>query len=58
MTEEESRKALFRLNDEYMMHSPKERLELYEEYREKRAQIRQELAKATIERKQNEAKTK
>ena len=58
MTEEESRKALFELNNEYMSHTPKERLELYEEYREKREQIRHELARAKYEKIQNETKTK
>lgn len=43
MTEEESREALFRLNNEYMKHSSKERLELYEEYKSKRAEIRRQL---------------
>ena len=34
MTEEEAKKALFQVHYEYMMHPPKERLELYNEYQE------------------------
>ncbi|MDO4963547.1 MAG: hypothetical protein Q4E75_05595 [bacterium] len=43
MTEEEAKKALFDLNYEYMSHSPKERLILYDDYRKKRAEIRNAL---------------
>ena len=43
MSEEEARKALFELNFEYMQHTPKERLELYDKYREERAKIREKL---------------
>lgn len=58
MTEEEAKKALFQLHFEYMTHTPKERLKLYDEYQEKRAQIRHELAMAKIQKKQNEGKVK
>ena len=34
MTEEEAKNALFKLHLEYMKHPPKERLKLYEEYKE------------------------
>lgn len=52
MTEEEqARKALFELHYQYMLHPPKERLELYDEYREKRAEIRAELIKLIREKK-------
>ena len=40
MTEEESKQALFKLHQEYMAHTPKERLELYNEYQEKRNERR------------------
>ena len=45
MTEDEARNALFQLHFEYMTHPPKERLKLYDEYREKRSKIREELTK-------------
>ena len=56
MTEQEAKEALFKLNYEYMHHSPKERLELYDEYVAKRAEIQKALRKAMLERKQNEKK--
>lgn len=43
MTEEESKNALFKLHCEYMSHTQKERLKLYDEYIEKRNQIKNEL---------------
>lgn len=43
MTEEEAKKALFELHYEYMKHTPKERLKLYEEYKEKRNKIKEAL---------------
>ena len=58
MTEEESRNALFQLHFEYMMHPPKERLQLYEEYHRKRGEIKSELAKLINERKEKEIKSK
>ena len=48
MNEEEAREALFKLNFEYMKHPPKERLELYETYREERAKIRKALAEKRL----------
>ena len=56
MTEQEAKDALFKLNFEYMHHSPKERLELYDEYIKQRAEIQKELRKAILERKQKEQK--
>lgn len=58
MTEEEAKKALFQIHYEYMMHTPKERLDLYDEYQEKRRQIKSELAKAMLAKKENQPKTK
>ena len=45
LTEQEAKEALFKLNYEYMHHSPKERLELYDEYVAKRAEIQKALRK-------------
>lgn len=58
MTEDEARNALFELHFEYMTHSPKERLKLYDEYREKRSKIREELTKYIVEKKESNVKTK
>ena len=58
MTEEEAKKALFDLHFEYMMHTHKERLALYDEYQEKRNKIKKELAKAMLERREKELKIK
>ena len=58
MTEEEARKATFKLNQEYMSHTPKERLELYETYREERAKIRKALAEKRLAEKGIEMKKK
>ena len=58
MTEEQARTALFELHFEYMTHSPKERLKLYDEYREKRSKIREELTKYIVEKKESNVKTK
>ena len=44
MSEEESRQALFKLHQEYMAHSPKERLKLYSEYQKQRNDIKNKLA--------------
>lgn len=46
MTQEEAKVALFKLHQEYMNHTPKERLELYDEYQKKRGLIREELIKS------------
>lgn len=56
MTEEEAKKALFQVHYEYMMHPPKERLELYDEYQEKRNKIKRELAKLYLAKKEEENK--
>ena len=58
MTEEEAKKALFQIHWDYMMHTKEERLQLYDEYQEKRRKIKHELAMLMIERKQKEIKTK
>ena len=56
MTEEEARKALFQVHYEYMMHPPKERLKLYDEYKKKRDEIKHELAKTKWENKEKQLK--
>lgn len=43
MTEIEAKEALFKLHLEYMDHTPKERLKLYEEYKQKRNLIKESL---------------
>ena len=58
MTEEEARQALFELHFSYINNPPKVRLELYDEYREKRARIREELARLKRETLEQEIKTK
>lgn len=58
MTEDEAKRALFQIHYEYMMHTPKERLALYDEYQEKRGKIKKELAKFIMERKEEELKEK
>lgn len=58
MTEEEARDALFNLHYEYMLHTPKERLKLYDEYRDQREYIKSELARTIREKKEGEMKTK
>ncbi len=58
MTEEELRQELFNLHFNYMKNPPKVRLKQYDEYREKRAEIREKLKKIIFERKQEEIKTK
>lgn len=45
MTEDEAKKALFALNKEYMSHSKKERLKLYDEYIKSRNIIKEALIK-------------
>lgn len=56
MTEQEVKDALFKLHFEYMMHTPKEREKLYNEYIEKRKKIKEELSKLVLERKEKELK--
>lgn len=46
MNEEEAKQALFKIHYEYMSHTPKERLELYDEYIEKRNKIKENLVQA------------
>ena len=58
MTEQEAKEALFKLHFEYMTHPPKERLALYEEYKEKRRQIKDSLSKMVREKKENKLKIK
>ena len=58
MTEEEAKKALFDLHYEYMMHGPNERLELYEEYKSKRAEIKKQLTLLMVERHTKELQEK
>lgn len=58
MTEEEAKKALFDLHFEYMMHPPKEREKLYEEYIQKRGEIKKELTRLIMERREKELKIK
>ena len=58
MTEEEAREALFKLNQEYMSHTPKERLKLYESYRAEREKIMFELKRNKLAEKGIELKKK
>ena len=58
MTEEEAKSALFKIHQEYMKHSPKERLKLYDEYREKRNQIKEALSSLVSKQKLELAKIK
>lgn len=44
MTEDEAKKALFKINEEYMLNPPDKRLELYDEYKRQRGIIQQALA--------------
>ena len=54
MTEEEAKKALFNVHYEYIMHTPREREELYEEYQKKRNEIKHELARLYLAKKEAE----
>lgn len=58
MTEEELKKALFDIRLEYMMHTPKEKEVLYEEYAKKLEFIRKELIKVKMEKREKELKIK
>lgn len=58
MTEEEAKIALFRIHQEYMMHTPKERLALYDEYQRQRSEIRKALVKSKLEEREKEFKLK
>ena len=44
MTEEEAKIELFKIHKEYMKHTPKERLKLYNEYKEKRKKVKEALS--------------
>lgn len=58
MTELESKEALFKLHQEYMMHKPKERLKLYDEYIRKRNEIKESLIQFISQEKLNEIKVR
>ena len=58
MTPEEAREALLALHFEYMKHSSKERLKLYDEYRSKRNKIMEELKEYKQESQESKVKTK
>ena len=58
MTEEEAKSELFKIHQEYMKHTPKERLKLYDEYREKRNKVKEALASLISSRKLELVKTK
>ena len=49
MTEDEAKKALFEIHQEYMKHPKEERLRLYDEYQSKRNSIKTALASAKLE---------
>lgn len=49
LTEEESKVALFKINEEYMSHPPKERIHLYEKYKSDREKIREALIRSREE---------
>lgn len=54
MTEEEAKAELFKINLEYMKHTPEERLKLYDEYKQKRNNVKEELVKAKLEKLRND----
>lgn len=58
MTEEEAKIELFKIHKEYMKHTPKERLRLYDEYREKRNKVKEALSSLINQNKLELAKTK
>ena len=58
MTEEELKQALFDIRLEYMMHTPKEKEELYEEHIKKLEDIKKQLTRLVMERKEKEVKIK
>lgn len=58
MTELESKQALFQLHQEYMTHPPKERLKLYDEYINKRNEIKEALIRYVSEMKLSEIKVR
>jgi len=58
MTETEAKNELFKIHQEYMKHSPKERLKLYNEYREKRNKVKEALSSLISAQKLELIKTK
>lgn len=58
MTEEEAKIELFKIHKEYMKHTPKERLKLYDEYRKKRNKVKEALSSLINQNKLELAKTK
>lgn len=53
MTEDEAKKALFEIHQEYMKHPKEERLRLYDEYQNKRNSIKTALANMRLETDEN-----
>lgn len=53
MTEEKSKQALFQIHEEYMKHSPEERVVLYEDYQKKRNEVKHELLEYVSKKNQN-----
>lgn len=58
MTEEEALKALYDVRLEYAMLPPKERLGKYEEYQKKINNIKYEITKINLEKREKELKRK
>ena len=58
MTEEEILKAIYDTRLEYAMFTPKERLEKYVEYQKKLNNIKNELFKIKLEKREKELKKK
>lgn len=58
MTEQEAKEALFKLHFDYMSHTPRERLTLYDGYQEKRSEIKKALAQSKIQNLKNKTKMK
>lgn len=58
MTEQEAKSALFKVHQEYMSHSPKERLKLYDEYTQKRNKIKDALSNLIFKQKHPKVEVK
>ena len=58
MTEDEAKKALFQVHYDYIMNTPKERDEIYDEYIAKRNYIKKELMRLMKEKKNTEESEK
>ena len=58
MTEEEALKVLYQIRLDYAMLPPNERLLKYEEYQKKLNNIKSELVKIKLEKRENELKKK